>query len=276
MKRSLFESTFNPSKWKRPSRLDLVSYHIAVGDSGVGKTTLFYQGWRELSEVGIYARADLNVLGEVEPSQNFSRFSIPRRQCGFFRVDSWIDGEGEKFQEFCSTAAQWGDGPKESAEVQKVLTKCSAGITVVVPAAVLEWNQAGLEKSCVPICKLINEFVFATGCFGRNRKCNLIISQAGDILPPKGKVLSNKLKDKVRTILEKSTLEHHCEHALVVDSLANDPIGVCRLSKEGRKIVLKNSDARMCSAGTALAIVMGVIPKKGADEWGFTVSTKPE
>lgn len=278
MKFQKLERNFSPREWRRPSYLKFVNNFIGFGDSGVGKTTLFYHGLHELAEAGVYRREDLNRLADPGSTQNFTRFSIERRKLGFWDIDSWIDGEGEKYQQLCRELnAGAGDSAKkkksdELDHTRKAVEKCSANMTLVIPASSFMGGSRILKSEIDAIGGVVDHVLRPTGLLRRQKKCTLLISQATDSLSPGGKKLPEEFTKNIRTLFKKTDLGHYCKHALVVDSLADDRFDVCRLRADGRRLALREESSRMCSAGTAMAWIMGLLPAKEAANWGFSIS----
>ena len=278
------EQYFDPQEWKRPTLSHRVRNFIAFGSLGVGKTTLYHHGWRELAEHGIYQKKDIRQLMGVEPTAHITRLNIPRRKHGLRLIDSWIDAEGEKFHRITQLLLDCQKLPKQKkakgapvdndclAGTIAAITKCKSGIILIIPSYLFMMKKDSLKTTIKEIDRVVNQFLRGNGIFGRNLKCSLLVTQSAIPLPKTGDKLPSDFCENIRYVMQASSLDRHCQQALVVESLPSKGTKVCGLKYEGSKLLPDNPSARFCSAGTALAWVMGILNTKCSEEWGFVVS----
>jgi hypothetical protein len=278
MKSSKYDPKFNPAIWKRPSWRHFVNYHILCGEKSVGKTTLYYEGWHELASVGVYRDMDLDKVTLVEPTKRINRFDIVRKQHGLLKLDSWLDCDGESFGKlFCQLMDDSGDVLEPGSETKpavRALKKCRSGITLIIPAHLFDMSERTRKAAIKKLQHFHSPFLGKCRiAFWKNTKCRLVISQAGDLLPKDGKELPKSLQSNIQEVVRKSGLADYCKRTLVVDSFPENGWDVCRLAHRGRGLSLSSRPAGICSAGVALAWIMGLLPEKRLAGCGFVVDT---
>ena len=283
-----YNSDFHPPrKWgKRTGKIALAlrntllffipkrKEHILCGSPGVGKSTLMYEGLHELADVGVYSKGDLAQLREPEPNVKNRQFIIERSGLRL-GVDSWIDIVGEEFDKAFAPGAQ---GNKATPVLDDIFLQVNSLAMVFAADPLLNLyrrreNLLQRDHQLIDgFCNRVNGLHPTLKEKARRKgfRWHLVINQCGDVLGTNNSRLL-ELTEAIRYFAEKTAFGRLCQSAILCESkpelakLRKVEVESISVGKHHKLEVSDPQTHSVCSAGVALAIILGYLRPKTND-----------
>ena len=268
-----YEHEYSPTGWifNRPVWYKFTNYYLFLGETGVGKTTMLYEGLHELASCQAYQKNDLDILSKPTQTTTISRFSL-ERQSLINMVDSWIDIDGTRFTEAFSVGGVYKGQEKNFESILKTVNV----MIMTVSAHQILWlksldddgNGSGTIIAQAYIHGLHNRMNQLFPSFGKKIMragftWRLVVTQCADVLRNENGY--QQLSDALKHFTDKTGFKRFTKQAILCESKPDQAeameVAVAKVlndPKNGLRID-SNENIKACSAGIALGIIIGKI-----------------
>jgi hypothetical protein len=267
-----YEHQYSPSGWifKRPVWYKFTNYYLFLGETGVGKTTMLYEGLHELASCQAYQKNDLDILSKPTQTTSISRFSLERRSL-INMVDAWIDIDGTRFTEAFSVGGSYQGQEKNFESILKTVNV----MIMTVSAHQILWLKSlndddgsgtkiaqdyihGLNERLTQLFPSFGKKIMRAGFTWR-----LVVTQCGDVCRNENGY--NELCEALKDFTRKTGFNRSTKTAILCESKPEQAealeVGVAKVLNDPKNGLRIDSDEgiKTCSAGIALGIIIGKI-----------------